>query len=273
MLDHITFSRSAATDSSMVDDDRDDAMLVALVLAGEREAFGPLLRRYTPSVLRLCQRLVGSLTEAQDVAQEAALLAFLGLQRLQEPTRFGAWLHAIAAHVARTVLRRRHVISLDALDEGTAQNASWLAALPTPEDVAAARDLHDAIIAALNDLSVVNREAVIGYYIDGYSYRELAMLLGVPISTIKGRLFFGRRQLRRVLQPLAADVLSLDRRPRIRKVKELPMAMSTLVEMHLTPPVRKMLRSTNRIVLLREVDAPLGLTIFVGVLSRKPVLV
>src|SRR5919202_2690420 len=115
--------------------------------------------------------------------------------------------------------------------------------------------------------------AVIGYYIDGYSYRELAMLLGVPISTLKGRLFFARRQLRRVLQPLAADVLSLDRRPRIRKVKELPMAMSTLVEMHLTPPVRKMLRSTNRIVLLREVDAPLGLTIFVGVLSRKPVLV
>ncbi len=39
--------------------------------------------------------------------------------------------------------------------------------------------------------------AVIGYYIDGYSYRELAMLLGVPISTIKGRLFFGRRQLQR----------------------------------------------------------------------------
>ncbi len=69
-------------------------------MAGEREAFGPLLLRYYPSVLRLCQRLLGPALAAQDVAQEAALQAFLGLAQLHEPDRFGAWLHAIASNLA-----------------------------------------------------------------------------------------------------------------------------------------------------------------------------
>ena len=67
------------------DDIRSDATLVALVLAGERETFAPLLLRYYTSVARLCRRLLGPTPEAQDIAQEAALQAFLRLGELQEP--------------------------------------------------------------------------------------------------------------------------------------------------------------------------------------------
>jgi RNA polymerase sigma-70 factor (ECF subfamily) len=88
---------------------RSDAELVTLTLAGERAAFEPLLVRHYASVERLCRRLLGSPVEAQDVAQEAALQAFLGLARLDAPVRFGAWLHAIAANLARMALRRRLV--------------------------------------------------------------------------------------------------------------------------------------------------------------------
>ena len=68
-----------------------DAALVTLTLAGDREAFGPLLLRYYASVERLCRRLLGATPEAQDIAQEAALQAFLGLAELSAPARFGAW--------------------------------------------------------------------------------------------------------------------------------------------------------------------------------------
>src|SRR5438477_10510896 len=71
-----------------------DAALVTLTLTGEREAFGPLLLRYYASMERLCRRLLGPTPEAQDIAQEAALQAFLGLAELSAPARFGAWLHA-----------------------------------------------------------------------------------------------------------------------------------------------------------------------------------
>jgi Sigma-70 region 2 len=94
---------------------RDDAELVAAVLAGDREAFGPLLARWQASVLRLCRRLLGSGPQAEDVAQEAAVQAFVGLPRLADPSRSGAWLLAIAANLARMALRRRHLLALDGL--------------------------------------------------------------------------------------------------------------------------------------------------------------
>jgi DNA-directed RNA polymerase specialized sigma24 family protein len=143
-------------------DNMPDAALVARVLAGEREAFSMLAERYYISVLKLCARLLGSVPEAQDIAQEAVLQAFLHLGRLHEPARFGAWLHAIAANLARMSLRRRRPLSLDALTDN--------------------------------------------------SYAELAELLGVPVSTVKGRLFKGSRQLRQTLAPIAQDVLKPDRR-------------------------------------------------------------
>jgi DNA-directed RNA polymerase specialized sigma24 family protein len=100
---------------------RDDAELVAAVLAGDREAFGPLLAHWQPSILRLCRRLLGPGPLAEDVAQEAAVQAFLGLPRLTDPARFGPWLHAIAANQARMALRRRHRLALEGLPPHVAE--------------------------------------------------------------------------------------------------------------------------------------------------------
>ena len=73
----------------------------------------------------------------------------------------------------------------------------WLADdAPGPEEVRLARELHDEVLGAIQRLSVPNREAVIGYYLQGYSQAELAELLGVPVGTVKGRLHKSREQLR-----------------------------------------------------------------------------
>jgi RNA polymerase sigma-70 factor, ECF subfamily len=98
-------------------DDPDDERAVRLVLSGEREMFVPLLRRHYASTRRLCRRILGAESEAQDVVLEATLQAFLNLGRLREPRHFGAWLHSIAANLARSALRRRRPLSLDLLGE------------------------------------------------------------------------------------------------------------------------------------------------------------
>jgi RNA polymerase sigma factor (sigma-70 family) len=180
---------------------RDDAELVGAVLAGDRDAFGPLLARWQASVLRLCRRLLGPGDEAEDVAQEAAVQAFLGLPRLADPARFGAWLHAIAANQARMVLRRRRLLTLNGLPPDTAIPLFSGEPGPAPEDAWAGRETHEAILGALRALPPTVREAVIGFYLQGYSYQELAELLGTPISTVRGR-------LRRALRPLADQVLT-----------------------------------------------------------------
>ncbi len=195
-------------------DEPHDETAVRLALAGERRMFVLLLERHHRSVLGLCRRLLGSEADAQDVAQEAALQAFLGLRRLREPARFGAWLHSIAANLARSALRRRRSLSLEAIREGARTDPSLVDASPTPEEVRLARELHDEVLAALKVLSEVNREAVVGYYLDGHSQAELAEILGVPLSTVKGRLQKGRRALAPSLGPVALQVLGKGTEPR-----------------------------------------------------------
>jgi RNA polymerase sigma factor (sigma-70 family) len=240
------------------DDRPADAALVARTLAGEREAFGPLLLRYYGSVERLCRRLLGATPEAQDIAQEAALQSFLGLAELGAPERFGAWLHAIAANLARMELRRRRTLSLDMLPEGSVSVVLWTAAPQSPEVIHAAREVHDTIVAALNQLSGVNREVVIGFYLQGYSYDELALILGVPVSTIKGRLFKGRRQLRQRLGPTAREVLTARRQP-----KELPMNLPDVSEVEVEAIHKSRINGTN-VVVLRAKDGSAVLPIWIG---------
>ena len=244
-----------------------DAALVARTLAGEREAFSPLLLRYYPSVLRLCGRLLGP-AQAQDVAQETALQSFLNLAHLHEPARFGAWLHAIAANLARMELRRRRLLSLEALGDGAPLTVLWSAGAPTPEEVQAAREVHDAIVAALGELSTVNREVVIGFYLEGYSYAELAELLGVPVSTVKGRLFKGRRQLQRTLEPLAHEVLKPDHRGR----KEPMMEASELVEMRVDS-IKIQPDPEHWLVILRAVQEDRILPIWIGPFEAKAIAI
>src|SRR5258708_20422939 len=112
-------------------DNQDDAALVASILEGEREAFDILLSRYSSSVLRLCTALLGNTFEAQDIAQEASLQAFLGLARLQEPARFAAWFHAIAANLAHSALRRRPEPSLYTLSDDATLQVLWITPFPT----------------------------------------------------------------------------------------------------------------------------------------------
>ncbi len=200
----------------------DDETAVRLALAGERRTFVLLLERHQGSVLGLCRGLLGSEADAQDVAQEAALQAFLGLRRLREPARFGAWLHSIAANLARSALRRRRSISLEELPAGARTDPSLVDASPTPEEVRLARELHDEVLAALAGLSKVNREAVVGYYLEGHSQAELAEVLGVPVGTVKGRLHKGRRALVPSLGPVASEIFGKG-----RNQKEASMSANT----------------------------------------------
>src|SRR5262249_34954709 len=87
------------------------------------------------------------------------------------------------------------------------QHVLWLAPDPGPEDALGAREVHDQILACLRAVPRVNRKALIPYYIGGSTYAEIAEMLGVSASTVTGRLFAGRRRLRRALMdtPLAAE--------------------------------------------------------------------
>src|SRR5260370_10460937 len=84
-----------------------DATLVERARAGDRDAFACLLTRHLPLMRRVCRRWLGADDGLEDVMQEAALQALLGLHHLRDPAQVGSWLTGIALNVARRSRRRQ----------------------------------------------------------------------------------------------------------------------------------------------------------------------
>lgn len=219
-----------------------DARLVGRARAGDQDAFAQLLRRYRGSVRGMCRRILGDSSEADDIEQEASLQAFLGLERLADASNFGPWFHAIGANLARKAIRKRRPTPIGDLRDD--QHVLWLAPDPGPEDALGAREIHDLILACLLAVPQVNREALIRYYIGGYTYAEIAEIAGVSISTVRGRLFAGRRRLRRALMET----------PLVAQWRQELMRVSELVPVRVGDFAGRTMDQAHRMVLLHEQD-------------------
>src|SRR5919205_1075426 len=107
-----------------------DEVLVVAAMLGDLSAFDDLCARYRVAVVRMAQSIVGR-ADAEDVAQDALLIAFKALPTLEAPAKFAAWLAAITRHRALRFTRqeRAHQTRRVELDEALLEN---LAALTKP---------------------------------------------------------------------------------------------------------------------------------------------
>lgn len=170
----------------------DDAELVRLAREGDKEAFAALLARHRGMLVALCRRALGDDGLAEDAAQEAALEAMLGLDRLRRPERFGAWLGGIGLNVCRRWRREqaREGWSLAAVTGGRSVPDG------TPAEAAEAADAARRVRRAVGRLPAGQRAAVALFYLAGLAHREVAAALGIGVGAVKTRLHKGRAALR-----------------------------------------------------------------------------
>jgi RNA polymerase sigma-70 factor (ECF subfamily) len=168
----------------------EDAELSARAAAGDHEAFGRLVERYAAQARRLARAILGTDEDADDAAQDGFLAALRGLERY-DPTRpFGPWLLRIVANAASDRRRRLRVRATDPIpDDSPAREAG-------PDQVADRNALRGALLAALQQLPVRQRIAVVMFDVEGYSHREIAEVVKVPEGTVRSDVFHARRALR-----------------------------------------------------------------------------
>jgi len=178
------------------------ANLVRRVVSGDVNAYGELVERHRDAVFGLCYHRCGDFEAARDLAQDAFVRAYQHLGQLADPARFPGWLRRIAERVCLDWRRRQR-------DERPLQEGEEGGQVVDDESAA----LRATVESALTALPEPQRLAVTLYYINGYSYREIAEFLSVPETTVKARLDGGRDRLRLSLASAFGEALRAQRPP------------------------------------------------------------
>jgi RNA polymerase sigma-70 factor (ECF subfamily) len=188
------------------------------VLAGDRNAFRPLIEREHRAVIQTCHRILGNLPDAEDAAQEAFVTAYRALGTWRGEGPFGAWLGRIAIRVALRQARRRGAVRQLAWIEPPAGQEGYETAgrssarspadLPghvgrdDPANIVLRSERADRVRLALANLDDPYREVLALRFFGELSIAEIAAEMGRPVPTVKTHL---RRGLLRLRESLADE--------------------------------------------------------------------
>lgn len=182
----------------------DDAQLIDNTLAGNRAAFGELVRRYEGRLFNTLVHMVGSREEAEDVSQETFVQAFLKLDSFRGRSAFYTWLYRIAFNLSISRKRRKRAeVSMDLHRERTGEEPADGGEGPSEQVLRdeQVRQVRDAIDALHDE----HRAILVLREMEGCDYDTMAEILGVPVGTVRSRLHRARMQLRDRLKELLQE--------------------------------------------------------------------
>ncbi len=174
-----------------------DERLVAAAIEGDDVAFEDLVSRHRRTAVRVAGEIVGA-NLAEDVAQDALLIAHGALASLKDRTKFSRWLLAITRWRALRVGRqeRQHFFGRVTLDESLLETLSDLASAPRQSDAG-----DELLLAALESIPPEYGEVIRYHFLHGLPHQKIADFLDVPLSTVKWRCSRGKEILRCTLSP------------------------------------------------------------------------
>lgn len=201
----------------------DEALLDRFHQTRDQAAFRSLVQRYYPRIYNAAFRILGNAEEAEEVVQDTCVRVHQNSERFQKGSPFAKWIFRIAHNACMDVLRhkrRRKSLAVLPFDpqaaatdeeivEGQGPNAiiSQLAdERPNPAEALDNHEQNEMIAASLTKLSTEHRTVVVLHDIEGFSYQEIADIIGASLGTVRSRLHYGRLQLRKQLAPYYSSV-------------------------------------------------------------------
>lgn len=181
-----------------------DAELVALAQRGDERAFEALVVKYQRRIARHVARYVRRAVDVEDVVQETFIRAYRGLASFRGQSTFYSWVYRIATNAALNAAQREPMpvdATADA-DERAYAFEPGKSDSENPERTLMASQIADAVQRALARLKPELAEPLMLYEVEGKTYPQIADILGVPIGTVRTRIFRAREFIAKRLEPV-----------------------------------------------------------------------
>ena len=193
--------------------DRTDAELVRMVRErGDTSAYGELIARYQGHAYGLAYSFVGNWEEAQDIAQEAFIHAYINLHTLKVPAKFPVWLRRIVFSTCMHWLRKFRPELYHSL--GEPEDFKLIEKMPdskaaSPLEHAMKKEMSEVVLAAIAELPPKYRIPLTMFHLDGLSYEKVAEFLEIPVGTVKSLINRAKKKLKPALKSYATEVLPM----------------------------------------------------------------
>jgi RNA polymerase sigma-70 factor (ECF subfamily) len=177
-----------------------DVDLITRSISGLEDSFEELVRRYQRPIAGYVFRLIGDYESSLDVTQEVFIKVYNSLERYRSDYKFSTWLYRIAHNAAIDHLRRNS-INTQSIETESADGTYQLqleSPLPSPEQNRERSEWKAEIKAVIRLLPPAYRELIVLRHSQDLSYDEIAEVMGLPLGTVKNRLFRAREMMREI---------------------------------------------------------------------------
>lgn len=169
-----------------------EQVLVLRAQAGDAAAWGDLIQHRGPPLRYFLRKMLGDPLLAEDVLQDVWFDVIRGLPRLRQAAAFPAWVYRIARDRVHRTLRRRR-------GPDTSLGEANFPAAPEPEGEFKPEEAGH-VHAALDELAPEHREVLVLRFLEEMPYEDIARVVGCQLGTVRSRLHYAKRALRRVLE-------------------------------------------------------------------------
>ena len=173
-----------------------DGELVQSALAGRESGFEELVRRYQRPIAAYVYRMVGDYDAALDLTQEVFIKVYASLSRYRPEFKFSTWIYKIAHNAAIDHLRRHATREAVASSEGDRAEGALESRRLSPEQESERSERCSEIETVVQLLQAPYRELILLRHSQDLSYEEIAEVTGLPLGTVKNRLFRAREAMR-----------------------------------------------------------------------------
>jgi len=180
--------------------------LVHLAQQGDPRAIQELVERFRKPLFHYACNHLGNESEAEDLTQEVLFKAVRALPAFKGDAAIGTWLFRIMVNTCIDYQRKQNGHRIFSLDKPFGEEDSAQLELKDngllPDEIVERIELRSSVLEALKILSPEHRTIVILHDINSFKYNEIAGIMKISIGTVKSRLFYARRELRKLLAPL-----------------------------------------------------------------------